>query len=137
MKIQIESIPHSDQRYETCGDWWFDNDGTLQIRVSEMNPASVGAVAIHELVEVFLFCNGFRMRLNDLKKRAKLVDEFDMKFHGDGEPGDAFEAPYRDEHSIATAIERLLLAHIDLAWQEHETRVDGLFEKNETTDSTD
>ena len=55
-RIFIETIPHSKQRYETCGDWWWDDDGeTLQIRVSDTGDWRYNAaVAIHELTEVLL-----------------------------------------------------------------------------------
>ena len=35
MKINIETIPHGDQRYPTVGDYWDDSDGVVQVRVSE------------------------------------------------------------------------------------------------------
>ncbi len=31
MKIIIETIEHTTQRYETCGDWYYTEDGTLHI----------------------------------------------------------------------------------------------------------
>ena len=34
MKIVIETIPHAQQRYPTCGDWYTDDSG-LHIKVSE------------------------------------------------------------------------------------------------------
>ena len=34
--IFIKSIPMSEMRYKTCGDWWYDPDGTLQIRAAKM-----------------------------------------------------------------------------------------------------
>lgn len=34
MKITIETIPHNQQRYPTCGDWQFLNSDELAVRVS-------------------------------------------------------------------------------------------------------
>lgn len=132
MKIVIETIPHKTHRYETCGDWYFDKDGTLQIRVSEeVGAKSCGLVAIHELSEVFLCSNGFSMTQKQLEDLTKKVDKFDKQFEGDlvdEEPGDDPRAPYHFEHSIATAIERLLCANLGVPWKEHDGRVAALFE---------
>lgn len=127
MKIIIETIPHKQQRYETCGDWWVDSDGTIQIRISEMPPDSAGAVAIHELVELFCCSKGFTITQNQLECLVAEVDAFDKTYQGDDEPGDNPFAPYHVEHSIATAVERLICAHIKLPWGTHDKRVEGLF----------
>lgn len=130
MKIIIETIPHSQQRYPTCGDWFIDPDGTWHIKVSEMdNRPSEMAVAIHELVELFLITRGFEATQEDMEETVKLVDEFDKSFTGDGEPGDSKDAPYNVEHSVATAVERLILAHLGVFWQWHDERVENLFEE--------
>ena len=132
MKILIETIPHKKHRYETCGDWFIDKKGTLVIRVSEeMGPASCGLVAIHELAEVFQCFDGFRMSKKHMKRIVKLVDKFDKHYKGDlvdEEPGDDPRAPYHKEHSIATAIERILCAAVGMAWKDHDGRVADLFE---------
>ena len=36
MNITIKTIAHDKQRYDTVGDWWFDDEGDLQIRVSRV-----------------------------------------------------------------------------------------------------
>lgn len=73
MKITIETIPYDQQRYPTVGDWTFDKEGNLLIRVSGMGDWRKEAlVAVHELVEV-LIC----------KQRGitqEQVDKFDMDF---------------------------------------------------------
>jgi hypothetical protein len=132
MKIIIETIPHVAQRYPTCGDWWVDPDGTIQIRVSEeMDSPSTGAVAIHELIEFYLLSNGFSATVEDLQNITATVDSFDKDFEAKklpGEPGDHPFAPYRHEHSIATAVERILLADLGFSWANHEAEVEELFQ---------
>ena len=55
MKINIETIPHSDQRYPTVGDYWDDENGVIQVRVSDMKDWRYEAlVVMHELIEMFL-----------------------------------------------------------------------------------
>lgn len=57
---------------------------------------------------------------------SSMVDRFDMEFEenrteGDvSEPGDSEYAPYHRDHCIATAIERLMCAELDVNWQEYE-----------------
>ena len=132
MDILIKSIPHKSHRYETCGDWFINKGGVLEIHVSkEMGTASCGLVAIHELAEVFQCFNGFRMNKKEMRHITKLVDKFDKAYDGDlvdEEPGDDPNAPYHREHSIATAIERILCAEIGMAWKKHDDNVAKLFE---------
>ena len=105
MKILIESIPDSQMRYATLGDY-FDRDGMLVIQVSEDcekemgTPHAMALVALHELVE-YLLCQ------NDGVTNGQ-IDEFDLNFKGEGEPGDAPMAPYRSQHRFAMLIEHLV-----------------------------
>jgi hypothetical protein len=119
MKIIIESIPHLQQRYNTVGDWWFDPDGTLQIRVSEAaDERHAFLVAFHELVEVTL-----------CKERGitqAQVDMFDMAFKDEGEPGDDKLAPYYREHQFAMGMERLMAAEMGVDWVHYEAGLDAL-----------
>lgn len=133
MKILIEAIPHKEQRYPTCGDWYFDTDGNLIVKVSEeMGKDSCFLVAVHELVEVWL-----------ATKRGvtvKEVDDFDIayeKSHREGgtlegkrldesEPGDDPACPVFKEHGIATGIETLLCAELGIPWSVHNATVEAL-----------
>lgn len=127
MKIVIESIPHKDHRYSTCGDWYTDEDGTLHVKVSEEIPVlSQQLVALHELVEVFMCqANGVT---------EKQVDEFDMNYEAnrkpddDSEPGDNKEAPYFVQHGLATAIERIVATQMGVSWIDHEDFISKLFD---------
>src|ERR1700704_2807786 len=101
MKIVIETIPNEDQRYPTVGDWYYDHNGTLHIKVSAMKDARHETlVAIHELIEVVL-CKQAGIS-------QETVDNFDMDYekhrHPDdqSEAGDDSNAPYRKQHCIAT-----------------------------------
>lgn len=125
MRILIETIPHDQQAYTTCGDWRQDADGTIRIRVSELgNWRREALVAVHELVEV-LICkhNGVT---------TEMVDKFDKDFeahrHPDNvdEPGDDPKAPYMREHCIATGIERILAAELCVSWKEYEQEINSL-----------
>lgn len=128
MKIHIETIPKSQDHhcgYLTCGDWWVDEDGTLQIRVTETgDDDSDTAVAIHELTEA-----------KDCIARGiteKEVCAFDMQFEAeritgrhseDAEPGDDPRSPYRESHQRANHVERAYCHARDLLWDDHERAV--------------
>lgn len=119
MKITIQTIPHSDQRYDTVGDWIFDAQGNLEITVSEMgNDNFAFLVGIHEAIEAWL-CRHDGVKEED-------VSAFDQAFEGAGEPGDDPDAPYREQHFIATSIERILSQAIDVDWADYGTAVDAL-----------
>lgn len=114
MNINIRTIPHSEQRYPTCGDWlWVEDERTLVIHVSDTGRWQMNLlVAFHELAEAAL-CKARMIPQED-------VDRFDIIFDGEGEPGDAEDCPYRAEHFFATTVERLLAAELGVDWQEYE-----------------
>ena len=81
-------------RYDTVGDWVSYD----KIIVADLkNPEYEFAVALHEMVEAFL-C--YRHGIT-----AEQVDEFDMAWTGDSEPGNDPSAPYHKEHLAATDVE--------------------------------
>jgi hypothetical protein len=125
MKIVIEIIPHTEQRYETAGDWWYDEAGDLQIRVSDLHSWRMEAlIGIHEAIEAVL-CKSAGISGED-------VDRFDKQYEAarqdgdDSEPGDAPDAPYYHEHQIATGVERILATELGVAWTGYEDVVNAL-----------
>ena len=126
MKINIETIPHGEQRYPTVGDYWDDDQGVVQVRVSDMKDWRYEAlVAVHELIEMFL--------TKHREIAEPIISEFDIKFEQSreqalvtGEPGDHPNSPYRREHFFATNLERLLSSELDVDWFEYDRDVDAL-----------
>jgi hypothetical protein len=123
MNINIKTIPHNEQRYETVGDYWWEN-GNLEIRVSNLgNQDMEYLVAEHELKEAYL-CEKRNIKEPDIM-------DFDIKFNEsgkEGEPGDDKNAPYRKEHFFATNIERLVAAELGINWQEYDEIIERIFE---------
>lgn len=125
MRIIIETIPHSQQRYDTCGDYWTMADGSKRIVVSDMkNEDYAFLVGIHELVEMYLTerrgikepdITSFDVSFEKQRAR-KERGEFD-------EPGDAPDAPYQNEHNFATGIERLVAAALGVKWADYDNAV--------------
>ncbi len=121
LRIVIESIPHEQQRYNTPGDWFWD-DGTLQIRVSRLSEWKLEfLMAFHELFEA-MWCKNEGVSQHD-------VDRWDTKFElarkdeDTREPGDSLNAPYYTGHQLATGLERIAAAELGVNWQEYEEEV--------------
>jgi hypothetical protein len=124
MKVTINIIDHKEQRYDTCGDWQFTEDGLL-ITVSKLGDFYKEiCVGIHELVEVVL-C--MKQGISQLA-----IDDFDtmyeaIRVEGDtSEPGDAPDAPYNKQHFVATTIERILAHELGLDWFAYENTINIL-----------
>jgi hypothetical protein len=122
MRIVIETIPHETQRYPTVGDWWTDENGTWQIRVSEMHQwIPEFLVGLHELVEMAL------CKQAGVEEAA--VTAFDTGWEPFGnivEPGDDATAPYHLEHQHACGIERMVAAQLGISWPWYEAAIDAL-----------
>ncbi len=124
MNIRIETIPNKMQRYPTVGDWLFEEDGTLVIKVSDTGDWRYDSlIAVHELVEVIL--------CKDRGISQEAVDKFDIDHLWDDEPGDHPDSPYQNEHNLATGIERILCASLGIKWDDYaETleKIDSTYE---------
>lgn len=132
LKINIEAIPQNLHRYFTLGDYWEDEDGGLQVRVSDIGDEYCQlAIAIHEIVEWYLL----------KKKGIKEPDvmAFDIQFekevlegkHKDIEgPGDHPDAPYKNEHRFAENIERQIILGLGMDWFEYEKVINEYLEMN-------
>ena len=121
-EIVIKFIPDNEQRYPTLGDYWIDESGDWQIRVSKMKDLrSMIAVALHELFEMGCVVHK--------KIPIEAIDAFDMMFEQereegkhseDDEPGYDRRAPYWSDHFNAEQIERHFLMCTGLMWNLHE-----------------
>ena len=115
--IEIKFIPQAEQRYDTCGDFFRDDDGVVHFRISQMgDPAYEMAVLIHELAE-FIRCEQDGVTIEQ-------VDAWDM---GEGkdldEPGNDPRAPYHAQHVFATAVERAFIEGMGITWDEYDAAV--------------
>jgi hypothetical protein len=116
VKIDIATIPHEQQRYDTVGDWQ-GNARKAKIRVSETGTPEFNlCVAIHEVVEWYL-CT--RAGITDAA-----VDRFDMQYSGPGEPGDAADCPYRKQHQAATEVEKVVARVLGINWDVYDKTIE-------------
>lgn len=139
MNVEIKVIPHKKQRYETCGDYWEDEDGTLQIRVSYMRDVRFEQLVAHHEHHEAIICRLRGIAFAD-------IDAFDTAFEAareggrwdtwlapcgckhkaDDEPGDDKHAPYYEAHQSATFVERQLAAMLCVDWEEYEKEISSL-----------
>jgi hypothetical protein len=122
LRIVIETIDHSKQRYPTVGDWQIGKAGNLHITVSKMSDQRYEfLVAAHEMIEAYLAIHA--------GVSPKAVDRFDKAYEAnrkpgdDSEPGDDPRAPYHKQHVFAENVERLLAAELGVDWQAYDHEV--------------
>jgi hypothetical protein len=125
LSFLIRVIPHTAQRYETVGDYYRDEDENMHIKVSHMSDNRHELlVIIHELIEVIL--------TEHRGISEKSISDFDIEFEKNrqpnnlDEPGDDIHAPYYKEHQIATAVERLMAAELNVDWHKYENECNSL-----------
>jgi hypothetical protein len=131
MKIDIKTIPHDSQRYETPGDYVFDDDG-VHISVSELgNKDYELLIAVHELVESYLVQKRgiSEESISAYDKRFEALRMLDPETIGDFEPGHMDAAPYHEEHVFAERIERQIATELHVDWEAYNSAVNALTKK--------
>ena len=128
MEIRIKTIPHEKHRYETVGDYWYDEDGVLQVRVSDMgNTMYETMVAVHEIIEEALtkYRGITEQQIMDFDLAFEKARELGLKKENE-EPGFSNDAPYLQEHTLATAVEMMMCSHAGIKWNEYDNAVNSL-----------
>src|SRR5215472_1332800 len=146
MNFKIETIPHSAQRYDTVGDYFYRHINEIFIRVSDFSAAVAHSnslldenevkqaekyefcVMIHEFVEAFL-CHQDGIKCED-------IDRFDLNHLGEDEPGANPEAPYHTQHMMATEVEKLVCSILGVDWDEYDKAVRLISGKIEETNAS-
>src|SRR3954469_25221246 len=80
LKINVQTIHHDEHRYPTSGDYWEDEDGTLQVRVSEVGGRRYEFfAALHDAID---------FELSRLRGIAEpVITAFDVQFEKEIEEG--------------------------------------------------
>jgi len=118
VNVKIVSVPQHKIRSRQVGDWWFFNRDSYVIHVLDtLSPEAQLAVAIHELVEAFL-CRKEGITDGEV---TTFDDQYEAereqgKHKEDDEPGDDPHAPYREQHSSATFVERAVCHVLSVNW---------------------
>lgn len=130
MQIRFHIIPHSAMRYDTVGDWLFDEHGDLDVYCAVMGePNYELLVLVHEMHEALL-CRknevleedvcAFDMAYEECR-RLKLPAPCGCFVHE--EPGNDPHAPYHREHVAATIMEMGLAQSLGVDWEAYDNCV--------------
>jgi len=120
-KIVIYPIKHSQQRYDTAGDYFKDFGGKnlWWFHISKMeNPDYEFLVLIHELIEWYL------TQKRGIKEKD--ITLFDLKNVDSEDPGSLKDAPYHREHMFSMKIEKLLAKELGVEWKTYDKSFDKL-----------
>lgn len=120
------TLKPEDMRYPTVGDWWkpYDEDGQKQFDIDMCDTGNMDMnflLFIHEAIESYMCYKN--------KTTEKEVSDFDLRNLDDDEPGELPEAPYHNQHAIATGIEQILAAYLGVNWREYGEICEGLYDQ--------
>ena len=112
--IDHRVIPHTDQQYDTAGNYW-DDGHEWKLRVSRMGDWRYEfLVTIHELIEMALTKHE-GIEWED-------IDDFDMNEGKDSDdPGTMPQAPYHRQHMFAMDIEKKLARVLNVNWKKYDS----------------
>lgn len=127
----IAKVDASEIRHPFTGaDWWFDENGDLQVRVSKLSDWRFeAALMLHEIAES-LICKHTGVTVAQVDEWDKHYDkthEFDLN------SGDDPFAPYKKEHTFATAIERIFTGATDVDWLTYDKELEAIPSLQEKT----
>jgi hypothetical protein len=125
MKIEIEIKDIDNMRYPTVGDYYEKEDGTLKFEVADTgNPFYNKMVLIHEMIEQAMteYLGITEQSIMDFDLQYEKERE-EGKHEDDEEPGFEPDAPYQREHTIATAVEMMMCAHVGIAWNTYDDHI--------------
>lgn len=117
--INVEIIPHNQQRYPTVGDWQWDMSGSLKVKISKMpDKRHMLLIAIHEIVEAIL------CKIDNVTDNQ--VTNWDMDHLNDVDPGGIIGSPYYAQHHTATLIEGIMAQEMNVNWNDYEKGIQNL-----------
>ena len=112
------------------GDWGFFADGYTWVEVLRIiadDPLLSGfyteMVELHETLEAFLIKWKARLANEDPHKALEAINAFNDQ-DGGAHPGFEAAAPHRNEHTLVTSIEMMILAFLGHSWKDYEAAVD-------------
>lgn len=129
MEIHIKTIIIEKMRISgSLGDYWYDSDGVLQIRVADLGDEFMEkSICVHEIIEEAL-----TKKRGLLEPDIQAFDEYhDMRIKQglvspEKEAGYDENAPYRNEHTFCDSVERMMFAMANIPWSDYEEKVNSL-----------
>lgn len=128
--FSFEIIAHSRQVYDTCGNY-FRRGKAIIFQISRTkDPRYSLLVLLHEFIE-YMLCRFRGVKLKDIdrfdlayeKARAARQEAAPCGCRFQEDPGDDLHCPYRAEHQVATACEKLLADFLGVSWLEYEEAI--------------
>jgi hypothetical protein len=116
--IEINFIPHSQQRYNTDGDYFSKNNKWTALVTHMKDWRYSIACAIHELIEMSL--------TKDHGLHWDIITKYDESHPEFLDPGHHPDAPYHKEHMIAEGFEKQVIKMFGLNWDDYEKAYDEL-----------
>lgn len=115
MKITIETIPHEQQRLGVIGDWYFEPNGDLVVKVSDLGDWRYNfLVGRHEMDEALLCkLTGITTEMVDEDQAAALPTDDPDSFSG--YPG----ARLQNQHNDALAAEWIMSRLLGVDWKKY------------------
>ncbi len=129
IKTIIKSVHKESQRYETLGDYYFEDGVRTFVITKTGNPLWDDLIFIHEFIEEVLTRN------QGITEPQIL--EYDLEFerrlengevNKDAEPGEQSDCPYKVQHSVAESVERIMLNHLGISFGEYNETIMKIFE---------
>jgi len=115
MKITLEVIPHEQQRLGAIGDWWFEQNGDLQVRVSDLGDDRYNFLVLRHEMDEAILCQQAGIT-------TEMVDE-DQKNAADTDDPDSFSgypgARLQKQHNDALAAEWIMSRLLGVDWESY------------------
>jgi len=132
-KIIVEIVPLEEQRYETLGDYYYEND-ILHFKITDTgNDTYNKAILVHELVEELLTKHNGINEEDILKFDLWVADEVENgRYPVDAEPGEHPQSPYKKEHIFSENVERQIMNFLNIDFKEYDKTVISIFDNGKT-----
>jgi hypothetical protein len=122
--FEVKTIPIADQRYSTAGDYFIEENGSVQFRITEQkHPDYEFLIALHEIIEEYL------TRRAGIREQDILAYDLHWeKRHAKGlttaaEPGHEPGCIYRDQHVFAEIIEGLVALELGIDFDKYDKEI--------------
>ena len=115
-KIEVNIVPQEQIRNNGLGDYFFEH-GKLVFNIADTkHPLYTKLILIHELIEQTL------TEAKGIKESD--INIYDKRFEvlypdSNEEPGEMHDCPYRNEHTVSEAIERILCAYLGIDFKQY------------------
>ena len=121
MKFEVNIKPFKSMRYKTLGDYQEKEDGTIVIEAAETGNWIYDLLILRHELDEFIMVKAKGIKDED-------IIAFDEAHADADDPGLLKDAPYRMEHAIADAQDRIILAHLGLTYKEYDDACNKIWE---------